>query len=67
MIPLAPRDAPIPQFLPLRVAHLALIRAIRREGKATCWRAYAIHVASRAACLGRCLGRCLGPVYEHHG
>jgi hypothetical protein len=51
MIPLAPRDAPIPQFLPLRVAHLALIHAIHREERATCWLAYATRAVSRAACL----------------
>ena len=50
MIPLAPRDAPIPQFLPLHVARLALIHAIRRGERATCWLAYATRAVSRAAC-----------------
>ena len=50
MIPLAPRDAPILQFLPLHVARLALIHAIRRGERATCWLAYATRAVSRAAC-----------------
>jgi hypothetical protein len=36
MIPLAPRDAPIPQLPPLRVARLALIRAIHKGERETC-------------------------------
>jgi hypothetical protein len=62
MIPLAPRDTPILQLPPLRVARLALIRAIPREEKAICWRAYATRAVFRAACLGRWLA----PVYVHH-
>ena len=50
MIPLAHRDAKILQFPPFRVARLALIRAIRREERATCWLAYATRAVSRAAC-----------------
>jgi len=62
MIPLAPRDAPIPQFLPLHVARLALIHAIRRGERATCWLA----CATRAAPMVACPARCLAPVYERH-
>jgi hypothetical protein len=62
MIPLAPRDAPILQFPPLRVARLVLIHAIRREERAICWLAYAIRAASKVACPARCLA----PVYERH-
>jgi hypothetical protein len=62
MIPLAPRDAPILQLPPLHVARLALIHAIRREERATCWLDYAIRVVSRVAYLARCLAL----VYERH-
>jgi hypothetical protein len=62
MIPLAPRDAPILQFLPLRVARPAQIHAIRREERATCWLDCATRAVSRVACPARCPA----PVYERH-
>jgi hypothetical protein len=62
MIPLAHRDAKILQFPPFRVARLALIRAIRREERATCWLA----CATRAAPMVACPARCLASVYERH-
>ena len=56
MTPLAPHNVPIPPILPLRAVRFALIRAIPKAERATCWLDCATRVARRAVCLAVCLG-----------